>query len=222
MNTYFSQHPVFKDRRQAGRALAQALKSRVQGQPLVLALPRGGVPVAYEVAKALAAPLDLVLVRKIGAPGNEEFAVGAVAEGNPPYCVADQAMMALFGASQDWFDAERDRQLLEIQRRRRAYCGDRPAPDVSGREVVLVDDGVATGSTARAALLALAAIGPSRLLFAAPVGAREAVAMLRPLVDELVCLEMPEPFRAVGLHYDRFEQTSDDEVVRLLAASRMG
>lgn len=216
MKHYLSHHALFKNRRQAGRALAQALKPRLQGQPLVLALPRGGVPVAYEVSQALGAPLDVVLVRKIGAPGNEEFALGAVAEGSPPCCVADQAMMALFGASQAWFDAERDRQLMEIERRRKVYCADRPRPVVSGREVVLVDDGIATGSTARAALLALAAAGPSRLLFAAPVGAREAVAMLSPLVDELVCLQMPEPFRAVGIHYDQFDQTSDEEVVRLL------
>lgn len=214
-----SAHVLFKDRRQAGRALAQALKPRLQGRSLVLALPRGGVPVAFEVAKALGAPLDVVLVRKIGAPGNEEFALGAVAEGNPPYCVADQAMMALFGATQVWFDAERDRQLLEIERRRQVYCGDR-RPEISGHEVVLVDDGIATGNTARAALLALIAAGPSRLLFAAPVGAREALAMLSPLVDELVCLEAPEPFRAVGLHYEQFDQTRDEEVVRLLAQSR--
>ncbi|MEX5342585.1 phosphoribosyltransferase [Pseudomonas sp. I2] len=220
MNRAFPDGPAFRDRRQAGRALAAVLRAKVQGEPLVLALPRGGVPVAFEVAEALQAPLDVVLVRKIGAPGNAEFAIGAVAEGNPPFCVADQAVMDMFGASQAWFDAERDRQLAEIARRRAVYCGDRPLPEVAGREVILVDDGIATGNTARAALMALAAAGPSRLLFAAPIGAWESVARLRPLVDELVCLQMPEPFRAVGLHYETFEQTTDTEVVALLRQSR--
>lgn len=210
----------FLDRRQAGQALARALKPLIQGQPVVLALPRGGVPVAYEIAKAFQAPLDLVLVRKIGAPGHKEFAVGAVVDGASPSWVVNQALLDYFKVTSQWFEAAKDVQLEEIKRRRARYCGDRQPVPLSGREVIVVDDGVATGSTARVALLSLRKAQPQRLIFAVPVAPRESLETLRPLVDELVCLATPEPFHAVGLHYADFRQTTDEEVIALLDKAR--
>lgn len=210
----------FLDRRQAGQALAHALKPLVQGQPLVLALPRGGVPVAYEIAKAFQAHLDLMLVRKIGAPGHEEFAIGAVVDGASPSWVINQALLDYFKVTPQWFEKAKSAQLEEIKRRRARYCGDRPPIPVSGREVIVVDDGVATGSTARVALLSLRDAQPQRLIFAVPVAPRESLEALRPLVDELVCLATPEPFHAVGLHYADFRQTTDEEVIALLDKAR--
>lgn len=219
MRTYDAS-TVFLDRRQAGQALARALKPLVQGSPVVLALPRGGVPVAYEIAKALQAPLDLVLVRKIGAPGHEEFAVGAVVDGASPTWVVNQALLDYFKVTTQWFEAAKDAQLEEIKRRRARYCGDRPPVPLSGRELIVVDDGVATGSTARVALLSLRDAQPQRLIFAVPVAPQESLDILRPLVDELVCLATPEPFHAVGLHYADFRQTTDEEVIELLDKAR--
>ncbi|TWI54976.1 putative phosphoribosyl transferase [Pseudomonas duriflava] len=210
----------FRNRQEAGRALLEALRPHITGTPIILALPRGGVPVAYEIAHALAAPLDVVLVRKIGAPHNQEFGIGAIVDGNPPHWVADQSAFTYFKASTAWFEAEKERQLREIERRRRRYCGDRPPVSITDRQVIVVDDGVATGNTARVVLEALAKAQPARLLFAAPVGPRETLDTLRPLADKVVCLLMPEPFYAVGMHYDDFEQTSDEEVITLLAQAR--
>ncbi|MES2821852.1 MAG: phosphoribosyltransferase [Pseudomonadota bacterium] len=208
---------LFQDRHQAGRALAEALQPRVHGQPVVLALPRGGVPVGYEVAKAFDAPLDLVLVRKIGAPGHPEFGIGAVVDGTPPRWVVDESLLEHFSIPVKWFEAAKKAQLREIERRRGLYCGNRPPEAITGREVIVVDDGVATGSTARVALLMLRETQPQRLILAVPVGPREAIEALRPLVDELVCLFTPAPFHAVGLHYADFTQTTDTEVIELLA-----
>ncbi|MBB3101722.1 phosphoribosyltransferase [Azomonas macrocytogenes] len=220
MNPYLPSTPAFKDRREAGRALAKVLRPLLHDRPVILALPRGGVPVAYEIALAFQAPLDVILVRKIGMPGREEFGIGAVVDGADPRWVVDEALLKYFHLSTDWFEAEKARQLQEIKRRRAVYCGERAPIPVAGREVIVVDDGVATGNTAKVALMALADSQPSRLIFAIPVGAEDSLIALRPLVDELVCLVTPEPFRAVGLHYEHFDQTTDQEVIDLLAKAR--
>jgi len=222
MNDFLTSAPAFRDRREAGQALAKVLRAQVgPGEPpVILALPRGGVPVAYEIALQLHAPLDLLLVRKIGAPGHEEFAIGAVADGAHPHWIIDQDMLKQFNVPAQWFDAQKDRQLREIERRRALYCGDNPPISIAGRDVIVVDDGVATGNTAKVALMTLADAHPKRLRFATPVGAREALDALRPQVDEVICLATPEPFRAVGFHYEQFDQTSDEEVIDLLGKAR--
>lgn len=207
----------FADRHQAGRALAAALRDLPLSHPVVLALPRGGVPVAHEIAKALEAPLDILLVRKIGAPDNEEFALGAVVDGADPQWVVDEDMLRLFDPPPGWFSRQVDEQLREIERRRALYCGPRLPVPLQNRELVLVDDGVATGSTVRVALQALRGAGAARVVLAVPVGPAETLARLRPLVDELICLVTPEPFRAVGNHYRDFRQVSDLEVMELLS-----
>jgi putative phosphoribosyl transferase len=188
--------------------------------PLVLALPRGGVPVAAEVAAALRAPLDVLLVRKIGAPDQPEYGIGAVVDGTPPRTVLNEATAADVGASPAYIEAEAARQREEIARRRLLYREGRAPEAVGGRTIVLVDDGIATGATVRAALLALRDAGAARIVLAVPVAAHGILRSLRGLADHIVCLASPEPFRAVGLHYASFEQTSDAEVVRLLAAAR--
>ncbi|MFC3607451.1 phosphoribosyltransferase [Stutzerimonas tarimensis] len=210
-------HPyLFEDRCHAGRELAEALKHLAVEEPLVLALPRGGVPVAYEIAAALEARLDIALVRKIGAPHNEEMALGAVIDGADPQWVVNSELVRQLSLPSGWFEEEKARQLLELERRRKCYCGDREPPRVVGRCVILVDDGVATGASMRAVLKGLHKAGAARLVTAVPVGARDAIAALRDEVDEMVCLAMPEPFIGVGCHYRDFSQTPDDEVVRLL------
>ncbi|MCY1275809.1 putative phosphoribosyl transferase [compost metagenome] len=211
---------MFTNRKEAGIALAKPLQRLGLHNPVVLALPRGGVPVGHEVALALDAPLDVLLVRKIGAPGYEEYAVGAVADGSDPQWIKDEEMLRQFGAPDGWFEAQVETQLAEIGRRRRIYCGTRAPEPLAGRDVVIVDDGLATGSTARVALLALAGAGARRLILAVPVAPAETIARLRPLVDELVCLSTPEPFIAVGRHYDDFRQLEDQEIIDLLAGRR--
>jgi putative phosphoribosyl transferase len=191
-----------------------------EADPLVLALPRGGVPVAFEVARALGAELDLLLVRKIGAPGQEELGLGALVDGNEPEVVWNEDAIRLVRPSPDYLAAETQRQLREIERRRKRYFGDRPAAVAKDRTVIVVDDGIATGGTVRSALRALRRAGARRLILAVPVCPRDAVAALREEADEVVCLAQPEPFYAVGLHYGDFEQTSDDEVAALLEQAR--
>ena len=210
-------YPEFDDRRQAGQALAAALRDKPLHDPLVLALPRGGVPVGHEVAHALRAPLDILLVRKIGVPGNEEFALGAVVDGIQPKWVVDEDMLKLFDLPPGWFDQQLAVQLQEIERRRALYCGARLPVARENRDIILVDDGLATGSTVRAALQALYDPPARRIILAVPVGALPTLERLRPLVDELICLVTPEPFQAVGNHYRDFRQVSDQEVVALLA-----
>lgn len=213
--------PPFADRRAAGRALAAELVARRLAPPVVvLALPRGGVPVAAEVARALGAPLDLVIVRKIGAPWQPELAVAAVAEGEPPEVVVDEPIRAALGVSRPSIDRQAARELAEIARRRAVYLAGRPPLPVSGATVVVVDDGIATGTSLRAALGALRRLGPAHVVLAVPVAPADTLAALRAEVDDTVCLASPEPFDAVGAHYVDFRQVADDEVLDALASTR--
>jgi putative phosphoribosyl transferase len=208
------------DRRSAGLALAQALlRDRPPGPVVVLALPRGGVPIGAEIARALDAPLDLLLVRKIGAPWQPELAVAALVDGSPPDIVVDTQLMAMTGVDRAYVEARAQIEQQEIERRRRAYLGGRAPLPLQGVTVIVVDDGIATGTTARAALKALRRRQPARLVLAVPVGPRDTLAALRKEVDDLVCLAEPEPFHAIGLHYDDFHQVSDAEVLTALAAA---
>jgi putative phosphoribosyl transferase len=208
--------PSFTDRADAGRRLAKAIARIAPEAPVVLALPRGGVPVAFEIASALAAPLDLLLVRKIGAPGYPEFAVGAVVDGDDPQTIINEDAMAHAGASHDYVEQEAVRQLQEIERRRLLYFGDRRPIALKDRNVIVVDDGIATGSTVRAGLKALRRVGVKSILLAVPVAPNEVIGALASEVDEVICLQRPEDFRAVSLHYRTFGQTPDSEVVALL------
>lgn len=214
----FAARHGYADRREAGLALARDL-SRFAGQPAaVLALPRGGVPVAFEVARALGAPLDIFVVRKLGVPGHEELAMGAVASGGTR--VLNDDVIRWYSVSPDVIDRVTRDEQEEIARRERAYRGDRPPLDVARRTVLLVDDGLATGSTMHAAVQAVRTLGPARIIVAVPVGSREACAALRRVADEVVCPLVPEPFSAVGPWYADFTQTSDEEVRALLEASQ--
>jgi len=212
--------PEFADRREAGRRLALALARFKGSGTLVLALPRGGVPVAFEVAQALGADLDVLVVRKIGAPGHAELGIGAVVDGSEPQLVINEETARMTGASPDYIEAEKGRQLAEVERRKRAYRGERPDPEIEGRTVIVVDDGIATGGTMKAALQALRRRTPARLVMAVPVAPADSLAELEQECDEVVCLEKPAMFLAVGDHYADFRQTEDDEVVRLLADAR--
>lgn len=214
------EHPQpFVDRREAGRLLGEELAKTGWRDPLVLALPRGGVPVGYEVARALRAPLDVLLVRKIGAPGHPEFALGAVVDGEDPQMVVNEEAALILGPSSEYLEMEKRRQLAEIERRRKQYVGDRPAQPIAGRTAIVVDDGIATGSTVKVALKALRRTGAARLVVAVPVAPPGAVAWLRQEADDVICLDMPKHFRAVSLHYVDFEQTTDEEVTRLLKSA---
>lgn len=204
----------FQDRQEAGQRLAQALGRFRDQHPVVMALPRGGVPVAVAVSQTLQAPLDVVIARKIGAPGQPEFGIGAIAPGNVR--ILDERTLGLFGFRAEQLAPTMAHERHELARRERLFRGDRPYPDLSGRTVILVDDGLATGVTARAAIAFLRKLQPARLVLAVPVGAPETVAAMRPLVDELVCLETPASFGAVGAWYRNFAQTTDEEVIRLL------
>ncbi len=206
---------LFSDRREAGRILARKLSHYAgRSDVLVLALPRGGVPVGFEVARALDAPLDIFLVRKLGFPGHEELAMGAIASGGIRVVNEDVVEMYRIPARQLESVAERERR--ELERRERAYRGDRPAPRLSGRTVILVDDGLATGSSMRAAATAVQSGRPARIVLAVPVAPPSAVHQFRDLVDEFVCVQTPEPFLAVGRFYENFEPTTDEEVRDLL------
>jgi predicted phosphoribosyltransferase len=210
---------MFGDRHEAGCALAPLLPGYAnRNDVLVLALPRGGVPVAFEVARALRAPLDVFVVRKLGMPGQEEFAIGAIASGDVR--VLNERVIQLLDLQPAEVEAVIRSELRELARREQLYRGDRAALDVSGRTVILVDDGLATGSTMQAAIKALRQLAPARLVVAVPVAPAEVCATLRPEVEELVCARMPVPFTSVGQWYDDFAQTSDAEVRELLDAAR--
>jgi len=204
---------LFRDRREAGRVLAGELPD-YGSEALVLALPRGGVPVAFEVAKALRAPLDVFLVRKLGVPGQEELAMGALASGGSRVMNAE-VVRALHIPKRD-VDAAVERETRELRRRERLYRGDRPFPEVAGRTVILVDDGLATGASMRAAVVALRQQNPAKLVVAVPVAPLETCEALRAEADEVICAETPEPFFGVGRWYASFPQTSDIEVQELL------
>ena len=214
----------YADRTDAGHQLARALAPRYEGRGdvIVLGLPRGGVPVAFEIASALDAPLDVFIVRKIGLPGHEEFGIGAIASGGVR--VVDEQVLRAYGVDDATLERITERERQELERRERRYRDDRPFPDLRGRSVILVDDGLATGSTMRAAVAALREEAPREIVVAVPVGARETCTALASHVDDLVCLWTPEPFYAVGLWYENFDQTTDEEVHDLLerAAARVG
>jgi len=207
----------FIDRTDAGRQLAKALARYKAQRPVVLALPRGGVPVAAEVATVLDAPLDLILVRKIGVPFQPELAMGAVVDGREPVIVRNEDVISLTGVSEQEFNATCDQQLAEIERRRKLYLGNRPHPLIAGRTVIVVDDGIATGATTRAALQAIRMRKPSKLVLAVPVAPTESLKELRGEADEIICLEDYEDFGAIGLFYSDFRQVSDTEVIERLA-----
>ncbi len=212
--------PAFRDRADAGRQLAAALRRFRDAEPLILALPRGGVPVGFEVAKALAATLDVLLVRKIGAPGQGELALGAVVDGGDPQLVLNDDIVASAVPPAGYIETAKQRELAEIERRRRIYRGEEPAAEVSGRTVIVVDDGIATGATMKAALRGLRRNGPRRLVLAVPVAPADTLEELAAECDEIVCLSTPAPLYAIGAHYADFTQTSDDEVIRDLAEAR--
>jgi predicted phosphoribosyltransferase len=208
---------AFRDRADAGKRLADALGAYRSQHPIILALPRGGVAVAAEIARALDAPLDLVLVRKIGVPYQPELAMGAIVDGANPLVVRNEDVIRLAAIGEAEFDAVRDTELAEIQRRRTRYLGDRSHPDLKGRVAIVVDDGIATGATTRAALRAVRAQKPKRLVLAVPVAPTESLRELRDEADEIVCLEDHEPFYAIGAYYRDFRQLSDDDVADALA-----
>lgn len=209
----------FANRREAGKLLAEAVAALAPADPVVLALPRGGVPVGHEVALRLGAPLDMLMVRKIGAPGHEEYGIGALVDGDSPQLVIDEGAARMVGADQGYIDRTVTRQLAEIERRRAAYGVEKPI-GLAGRTAIVVDDGIATGGTVKAALKALARSQAAKVILAVPLAPRESLAELRGLCDEVVCLSSPEPFYAVGAHYDDFSQTEDSEVIALLARHR--
>lgn len=208
----------FHDRREAGRVLAESLREFANDRSvLVLALPRGGVPVAYEIARALGLPLDVFIVRKLGVPGYEELAMGAIASGGVR--VLNEDVVQRFGVSDQQIEQAADREQQEIERRELEYRGDHPPIDVHGKTIVLVDDGLATGATMRAGVEALAESGASRIVVAVPVGSIEAVERLGRAADAVVCPLQPVDFSAVGQWYEDFAQTSDEEVRELMAES---
>ncbi len=206
----------FRNRSDAGRQLAKALAGYKDQRPVILALPRGGVPVAAQVAAALNAPLDLILVRKIGVPFQPELAMGAVVDGGAPIIVRNQDVIRLAGIDESEFKAVCDDELAEIERRRQRYLGSRNRVDVSGRTAIVIDDGVATGATTRAALRATRMRNPKRLVLAVPVAPTDSLSALRGDADDVVCLEDHEFFGAIGVYYADFSQVPDEEVIEIL------
>lgn len=207
----------FADRADAGRRLARALRFYRDRDAVVLALPRGGLPVAAEIASALAAPLDVVLVRKIGVPWQPELAMGALVEGEPPIVARNEAIISAAAIDERAFAAATERARAQLEHARRRLVGDRPRATIAGHAAILVDDGVATGATARAALQSIRRRGAKTLTLAVPVASAEALAALKHEVDDLVCLEAPARFEAVGAFYVDFSQVEDEEAVTILS-----
>ena len=212
----------FADRSEAGRRLAGKLSHLKDRRPVVLALPRGGVAVGFEIAQMLDAPLDIVLVRKIGMPWQPELALGAVTDGASPETFIDRDLAAALRVPESYIRDETARQLAEIERRRESYCAVRAAVEIAGRAAIVVDDGIATGATMRVALQAVRRRNPARLVLAVPVGPPETIEAFGKEADEVVCPETPPALGAIGLYYRDFHQMSDAEVIDLLArAARM-
>jgi len=211
---------MFVDRADAGRRLAGELRHLRDEDPIVLALPRGGVPVAFEVARALGAPLDLLLIRKIGAPGQPELALGAVMDGDQPETVINEEVRRVFAVTDKELAEMVAAKLAEIAQRRRRYLAGRPRARLGGRTVIVTDDGVATGATMRVALKAIRRVGPRRLVVAVPVAPPDTVAVLKREADEVVCLDSPEFFGGLSAFYRDFRQLEDDEVIALLDRAR--
>jgi putative phosphoribosyl transferase len=207
---------LFRDRQDAGKKLAAALGYLKGEDCVVLALPRGGVPVAAEVADALDAPLDLLLVRKIGAPGQPELGIGAVIDGGAPLVLRDEELVRLTGASDKAFEETCQRELAEIERRRKYYLGNRKPEPLAGKTAIVVDDGLATGNTMRVALEAVRRRHPGKLVMAVPVAPRSTLTSFEGEADQIVCLETPEPFGAVGYFYSDFSPTDDAEVISIM------
>jgi predicted phosphoribosyltransferase len=211
----------FSDRTEAGQMLAREL-IKYKGQSVhVYALPRGGAQVAWEVARVLKAPLDLILVRKIGAPAQPELAIGAVVDGGAPIVVRNDEVLGFTGTRDNQFDQICRRELLEIERRRKLYMQNRPPLNPAGKIAIVIDDGIATGATMRAALRATRMRHPQKLVLAVPVGARDSIESLRGEVDEVVCLSEPEDFGALGYYYQDFRQLSDQDVIDILKQSSL-
>jgi predicted phosphoribosyltransferase len=210
----------FENRQQAGVELALAMDDLKGTDSIVLAIPRGGVVVGYEVASALGLELDVIVPRKIPAPGQEELAIGAVASWGDHERIMDEHSVRFLGVSEDYIERQVQIQLDEVNRRLQAYRGTTEPPNVAGRNVILVDDGIATGYTTRAAAVALRRLGAGYVVLAVPVGPPDSIEMLRPFVDELICLRTPTPFMAVGYWYRDFRQVSDPEVIELLERTR--
>lgn len=205
---------IFRDREDAGRRLAEWLLRYRDEAPVVLALPRGGVPVGAQISHALNAPLDVIIARKLGAPGQPELAIGAVAPGGVR--LINERLVRWIGIPDDWIERAAKEELAEVERRMRRFRGERPAPEIEGRTAILVDDGIATGMTAQAAIRAVRATEPRRLILAVPVCAKETAEKLSREVDELICLKIPDELWAIGLWYKDFHQIPDEEVVDLL------
>jgi predicted phosphoribosyltransferase len=221
MSTFSQSPPGFGDRHDAGRRLAEQLQSYSGRQDLVvLALPRGGVPVAYEVARTLAAPLDVFVVRKLGVPGQPELAMGAIASGGVR--VLNEDVVGWYRPSPLTIESVTRAERMELERRERLYRDGRPPVSIKGRVAILVDDGLATGSTMRAAVLAVRRLEPAGVVVAVPVGSREACEALKEVADQVICSLIPEPFSAVGRWYADFSQTTDEEVRQLLTTQANG
>ncbi len=207
---------MFIDRKDAGLQLAAALKKLHLESPVVLAVPRGGVPVGFEVARVLDAPLDIIVARKLGAPGQHELGLGAIVDGDHPQSVLNEEIIRELDVSPEYIQSEIQNELKEIRRRQSAYRKGRAPTDVTGRTVILVDDGIATGGSIRAALRGVRRLGSKKVVLAVPVAPSDTIASLRPEADQIVCLDSPEFFFAIGEFYEDFSQTSDEEVIELL------
>lgn len=211
---------IYKNRSDAGKRLARELAGYRSQEPVILALPRGGVPVGAEIAQALDAPLDLILVRKLGVPMQPELAMGAVIDGADPHVVRNEDIIALLAMPEEEFEQICARELAEIERRRRLYLADRPRAELRDRVVIVVDDGIATGATVRAALQAIRRKGPRKLVLAVPVAPASTLQELEGEAGEIVCLQCPELFYAIGLYYTDFHQVTDKEVIGILSKVR--